>query len=268
MCLSIFLEQKTNVGRVIALDEAHKYMSETASSSTLTDTLLSCIRLQRHLGTRVFISTQEPTISPALLDLCSITIVHRFTSPAWLACLKTHLAALSKADDKDDDGLVLRISPNVVFDRIVKLRVGEALVFCPSAVIGVVLSDNPYGLQLNKLGTGYMKVKMRARITTDGGKSVLATTKLPVKPAVFTFNPKPVGGEAKNVLANVNKTSTFVPPPADTNFGFLSAGSKAKESVLFKTPSSTPFAFDLSHLHKPDLAPGSKALRPKRPNAK
>jgi len=92
MCLSLFLEHKTQgVGRVVALDEAHKYMNSATEASTLTETLLSSIRLQRHLGTRVFISTQEPTISPALLDLCSITIVHRFSSPEWLKCLRQHL---------------------------------------------------------------------------------------------------------------------------------------------------------------------------------
>lgn len=145
MCLSLFLEQKTNVGRVVALDEAHKvripdplrpplcidkcqYMNAGSEASTLTNTLLSSIRLQRHLGTRVFISTQEPAISPKLLDLCSITIVHRFTSPDWLRCLRAHLAAL----DNDDD---LTKNPksklNNVFNQIVKLKIGQALLFAP-----------------------------------------------------------------------------------------------------------------------------------------
>ncbi|PHH60585.1 hypothetical protein CDD81_1441 [Ophiocordyceps australis] len=74
ICLSLFLEQNTNIGRIVALDEAHKYMTDTAECETLTKSLLETIRLQRHLGTRVAISTQEPTISPKLLDLCSVTI--------------------------------------------------------------------------------------------------------------------------------------------------------------------------------------------------
>src|SRR5450432_131959 len=68
-------------------------MNASAEANTLTGTLLSTIRLQRHLGARIVISTQEPTISPALLDLSSVTIVHRFTSPYWLRSLRQHLAA-------------------------------------------------------------------------------------------------------------------------------------------------------------------------------
>lgn len=93
ICLSLFLEQKADdVGRVIALDEAHKYMTNSAECQALTESLLATIRLQRHLGARVIIPTQEPTISPKLLDLCSVTIVHRFTSPDRLTALGRHLA--------------------------------------------------------------------------------------------------------------------------------------------------------------------------------
>lgn len=137
-------------------------MNNTSEADNLTATLLSSIRLQRHLGTRVFISTQEPTISPALLDLCSITIVHRFISPDWLQCLRSHLAALS------DDGTNHNQSARAIFAQIVKLRVGEALLFAPSALTGVVEKE------LVRLGTGYLKIKMRARITADGGQSIMA----------------------------------------------------------------------------------------------
>ncbi|KAH8772402.1 hypothetical protein BGZ57DRAFT_984554 [Hyaloscypha finlandica] len=85
ICLSLFLEQHTSVGRVVALDEAHKYMDASVEVLTFTNTLLATVRLQRHLGAQIIVSTQEPTISPALLDLCSVTIVHRFTSPATLS---------------------------------------------------------------------------------------------------------------------------------------------------------------------------------------
>ncbi|KAH7111372.1 hypothetical protein EDB81DRAFT_671448 [Dactylonectria macrodidyma] len=69
ICLSLFLEQNTDLGRVVALDESHKYMTESDESQVFTESLLSAIRLQRHNGTRIIISTQEPTISPGLLDL-------------------------------------------------------------------------------------------------------------------------------------------------------------------------------------------------------
>lgn len=93
ICLSLFLEQKSDVGRVVALDEAHKYLGQSGESQVLTNSLLQTVRLQRHLGVRMFISTQEHTISTKLLDLCTMTIVHRFTSPEWLRTLRGHLAS-------------------------------------------------------------------------------------------------------------------------------------------------------------------------------
>jgi DNA helicase HerA-like ATPase len=196
ICLSLFLEQDSEVGRVVALDEAHKYMSKSAGSAQLTEQLLSIIRLQRHLGARIFISTQEPTISPKLLDLCSVTIVHRFTSPDWLRSLTQHLAGVSSAsrllrsatldDDGGKEGLLRGLSalaldnedPVVaLFSRIVALRTGEALLFAPSALIGVfgTISDDPSKGRLVNLGLGVLQIRIRSRITSDGGKSIFAT---------------------------------------------------------------------------------------------
>ncbi|RKF63884.1 putative p-loop containing nucleoside triphosphate hydrolase [Erysiphe neolycopersici] len=177
MCLSLFLEQPTKIGRIIALDEAHKYMNSSTEAMTLTSTLLSAIRLQRHLGTRIFISTQEPTISPTLLDLCSITIVHRFTSPNWLQCLRKHIAALdhNQAELESNEKPLSENSPPTnlvpfkinskkdILQQIVKLDVGNALLFAPSAVVDVD----------QKLGMDYLKIKVRNRLTTDGGKSIM-----------------------------------------------------------------------------------------------
>ncbi|ATY66827.1 hypothetical protein A9K55_000744 [Cordyceps militaris] len=151
ICLSLFLEQESDVGRVVALDEAHKYMTGSLECETLTERLLSAIRLQRHLAARVFISTQEPTISPKLLDLCSVTIVHRFTSPDWLNALKSHLAgasSLGAADSHDEDEAAPGTPPLLrsgrsanlladIFQQIVSLRTGEALLFAPNAAVGV-----------------------------------------------------------------------------------------------------------------------------------
>lgn len=56
-------------------------MLNTPGSRVLTDYLAKVVRLQRHQGARVVISTQEPTISADLIALCSITVMYRFTSP-------------------------------------------------------------------------------------------------------------------------------------------------------------------------------------------
>lgn len=208
ICLSLFLEQDPrNVGRVIALDEAHKYMNSSGEASALTEQLLSTIRLQRHLGARVIISTQEPTVSPKLLDLCSVTIVHRFTSPEWLRTLQKHLAGVSTSSrmmaqatgnedggawDFEDNGeengdgvngltkalktLTVQAQGNSekdaamsLFGQIVQLRVGEALLFAPNALL-----DVRAGAQPEKLSNGVLKVRIRARVTEDGGRSVMA----------------------------------------------------------------------------------------------
>ncbi|ESZ97765.1 hypothetical protein SBOR_1847 [Sclerotinia borealis F-4128] len=212
ICLSLFLEEKSKIGKVVALDEAHKYMS-ASTGDPLTNNLLSTIRLQRHLGTRVFISTQEPTISPALIDLCSMTIVHRFSSPEWLRVLRQHVAALYNSGSNPEDDYLVKGN---VFKEIVRLQVGEALLFAPEAVIGtgsdhhhssrllhgdipiestaglyveresgdsvtrkrngkdIETDDDIDGQALRKLGTDYIKMKVRGRLTNDGGRSVLA----------------------------------------------------------------------------------------------
>ncbi|KAF6236955.1 hypothetical protein HO173_004834 [Letharia columbiana] len=167
ICLALFLEDRQEAGRIVALDEAHKFMTGTDSSSVFTESLLSVIRQQRHLATRVIIATQEPTISPSLLDLTSMTIVHRFTSPAWLVALKSHLAAVSsegEASKRQD-----------ILTQIVELGVGQALVFSPSAMLGVDDQDGNGSPRMQKLGTQYIKVRVRQRMTVDGGKSILAT---------------------------------------------------------------------------------------------
>lgn len=211
ICLELFVQHRANVGLVVALDEAHKYMTDTIESEVLTARLLENIRVQRHMGIRVIISTQEPTISPKLLDLCSVTIVHRFTSPDWMQSLRQHLAGASIAPlDKDElvsngndkaGGLAsLRPRPNELatelFTKIVALRRGEALLFCPSAIIGVrttaiksengsapnkdKVDRNEHALGeitplLIKLSHGHMKIRVRERTTQDGGRSIFAT---------------------------------------------------------------------------------------------
>ncbi|RBR09934.1 uncharacterized protein FIESC28_09680 [Fusarium coffeatum] len=196
ICLSLFLEREPTIGRVVALDEAHKYMNDSSDSQTLTESLLSIIRLQRHLGTRVILSTQEPTVSPKLLDLCSTVIVHRFTSPAWFATLRRHLAGaylVSEADskicnremvnstnaEKDNDVLGsfprLNVKDEDLFSHIVSLETGEALLFCPSALIDIRAARACNSKSsLMQLGSSAMKVRIRKRITADGGQSVMA----------------------------------------------------------------------------------------------
>lgn len=184
------MQQDGGPGRVVALDEAHKYMTESPESMALTNNLMETIRLQRHLGARVVISTQEPSISPKLLDLCSITIVHRFSSPDWLNTLKTHLAGVSAASrqsqqigpqqEGQSDMPTMQFDSSEplmeLFSVIVNLGVGEALVFAPSAIIGCDRDKEGRDAhpRFLRLGNGIIKMQIRSRVTADGGRSVLA----------------------------------------------------------------------------------------------
>lgn len=146
-------------------------MSESRAASTFTESLLTIIRQQRHLATRVIIATQEPTISPKLLDLSSMTIVHRFTSPSWLQALKTHLAGISNNDESSQRDV------SEIFKEIVNLEAGQALLFSPSAILDTVNDQEGEGyinLRPKKLGLRYVKLRVRKRLTADGGRSILA----------------------------------------------------------------------------------------------
>ena len=176
MCLSVFVQQ-TQGPKIIALDEAHNYMTEgSGSSKASTEKLLRTVREQRHQAVRVVIATQEPSINTQLLDLCSITMVHRCTSPAWFKVLQDHIAALylqsvaaSWTTVEDVDGTVGRSQKKeVFFEEIVRLKLGESLLFCPTAAVAV-----KQGI-VAKMGGSYVKFKTRSRITADGGKSRLA----------------------------------------------------------------------------------------------
>lgn len=77
--LSHFI-RKQRLGKVVVMDEAHKYLSveKQSGSSRLCKALVTLTRMQRHVGMRLIISSQEPTVIPSeMLDLCSTMIVHR-----------------------------------------------------------------------------------------------------------------------------------------------------------------------------------------------
>ncbi|KAG2356038.1 hypothetical protein BDR07DRAFT_1453577 [Suillus spraguei] len=161
----LFVRAEIETGKVLVVDEAHKRVSG------LTKALLTLTREQRHLGMRVIISTQEPTVvPPVLLDLCTVAIMHRFSSPAWWDHLARHISA--------------DVSVDAAFDTVVKLQTGQAIVLAPSG-IGVFPQDadipsarrterdTPIILKMSQFGRHYIIMKTRARITKDGGMSVL-----------------------------------------------------------------------------------------------
>ncbi|PMD48818.1 hypothetical protein L207DRAFT_627500 [Hyaloscypha variabilis F] len=159
--MGLYLESDSAVGKVIVLDEAHKYMTDTVASKALTESLMGVIRQQRHYGARVIISTQEPSISPKLIDLCSITVMHRFSSPEWLDVLQRHILVSDKEGDRDNKVGLLR--------EIMRLRTGEALVFAPSSVFGASDDAGRRSISADVL----LKMRMRKRVTWDSGRSII-----------------------------------------------------------------------------------------------
>lgn len=177
--LGLFIEANTGAsGKIVVLDEAHKYLSENGGGSRLTEALLSVIRQQRHLGIRVVISTQEPTVvPPKFLELCSFIIAHRFSSPKWLQYLAKHVSAADSSMDK-------------LLSEIISLRTGHAILFSSNALCACIPDSSTtvavcYGPSRSSskpdivsLGQGYLIVRSRQRITCDGGQSVLAVQNL------------------------------------------------------------------------------------------
>ncbi|KAJ7124629.1 hypothetical protein C8R43DRAFT_1240942 [Mycena crocata] len=171
--LGTFTQWKTTCGKLVVLDEAHKYLVNS-DSARLTQSICNTIRLQRHLGTRVVIATQEPTVIPAtILDLASIIICHRFSSPAWCSHLAQHVSA-----GNDSAGW---------YQQVLLLATGDALVFCPAAVI----TADDCG-EVGLLGREHLKLRVRPRLTMDGGASVLAVGRnvnFPGSPGTSTGSP-------------------------------------------------------------------------------
>ncbi|KAH9071679.1 hypothetical protein EDB83DRAFT_269057 [Lactarius deliciosus] len=143
ICIRLFQRASVDTGKVLVVDEAHKYLSDASTPTGLTRALLSLVRQQRHMSMRVIVSTQEPTVLPsAFIALCGLIILHRFASSAWWEHLKKHIPATMSSDDS--------------FDRVVTLKTGEALVCCPTGV------------------RNFLVVRTRRRVTADGGVSLMA----------------------------------------------------------------------------------------------
>jgi hypothetical protein len=177
ICLSVILKRhqakKISTGLIIALDKADKYLDKAIpSAQRFTDSLLTTIREQRHNAARVIIATQEPNIAGSLLDLCSVSIVHRFTSPAWFAAIRDHLGGASRMvkSEEDEEKNANRAD---LFRRILALEVGESLVFSPNSwVHGGEVSGGGQVVEPRRLESGVMWMKTRKRDGEDSGKTV------------------------------------------------------------------------------------------------
>ena len=138
--LQIFATSKhqgRDFNKLVVFDEAHKYITE----SDLIGQVVETIREMRHQATSVVIASQDPLSVPrAVIELTSILILHRMTSPQWLKHLKSAIVAL--------DGLTE--------NALSGLRPGEALVWAQRAT-EPRFSQKP------------QKIVIRPRFTQHGG---------------------------------------------------------------------------------------------------
>ncbi|KAK6350794.1 hypothetical protein TWF718_003980 [Orbilia javanica] len=174
ICNQLFVSAPQLSGKIIALDEAHRYMADGSSAAVerFATSIIVNIRLKRHLGLRTIISTQDPFIHPELLELSSIAIFHRFTSPRWFATIKKHIGLRAQTQAPESflswDDEEMSKGEEDIFNNIMGLNTGEAYIYCPQLVI----PENSWrGWTLKRFGNGVFKAMVRRKITIDGGAS-------------------------------------------------------------------------------------------------
>lgn len=93
--LNIFASVKAVEGlsfnKFIVFDEAHKYMN----NPDLVDSITTAIREMRHKGVSIMIASQDPMSLPnKIIELSSIVLLHKFSSPAWVKHIQKSITAL------------------------------------------------------------------------------------------------------------------------------------------------------------------------------
>jgi hypothetical protein len=141
-----FRKKPMTCGKVLACDEAHKYLSGGGpGNEELTASIVDIVRLMRHEGIRVLISTQSPlSMPPELLELVSITILHSFQSIDWFNYLSS------------------KISMPHIFEKVKRLLPGNAIAASTKMDIA---ADNQECQDC-------VEIQIRNRLTTDLGASV------------------------------------------------------------------------------------------------
>jgi len=129
--------------KLVVFDEAHKYLNQNGDDE-LSKTITEIAREMRHNGTALAVSTQSPRTLPSeLLELASIVLMHRFSSPDWFNVLKQRLPI------QDTD-----------FPRIQNLDTGQALAF-----------SLYWALEQGTITHNVHLIQVRPRYTIDAGKT-------------------------------------------------------------------------------------------------
>lgn len=128
--------------KFIVFDEAHKYMN----NKDLVDSITTSIREMRHKGVSVMIASQDPMSLPTeIIELSSIVIMHKFSSPAWVKHVQKAITALQT------------LTPT----EMASLGSGEAFLWANK-------SDDKLVTQRP------IKISIRPRVTKHGGDTISA----------------------------------------------------------------------------------------------
>ncbi|PCH41312.1 hypothetical protein WOLCODRAFT_151354 [Wolfiporia cocos MD-104 SS10] len=132
------------VGKVLVVDEAHKVTVISADG----------------------LNSEQPTVvPPVLLELCSVAILHRFSSPAWWEHVAKHVSA--------------DVGSKEAFDKVVNLQTGQAMLLAPAGLSACRASTSDKldysgnARTLRQFGRRCVLIKTRQRVTRDGGASIL-----------------------------------------------------------------------------------------------
>lgn len=131
-----------NFNKFIVFDEAHKYMN----NKDLTSTIVTAIREMRHKGVSMMIASQDPMSLPTdIIELSSVTLLHRFNSPQWVKHVQHSITQLQ----------------NLTASDMASLGTGEAYLWATKATDKGVTSRP-------------VKISTRPRVTKHGGDTIKA----------------------------------------------------------------------------------------------
>ena len=144
-------------GKLCVLDEAHRYL---VSGAPLAASLVDAVRVMRHEGMRVVVSTQSPlTLPQELLELCSAAFLHNFHSQDWYEYLSRKVSL-----------------PKDGFRDVMRLEPGEALVFARrvEGLDGAADAEDDDAADAFAPTRATFKMRIRDRLTHDLGASMLS----------------------------------------------------------------------------------------------
>lgn len=128
--------------KFIVFDEAHKYMN----NKELVGSITTAIREMRHKGVSIMIASQDPMSLPTeIIELSSIVVMHRFSSPAWVKHVQKAITPLQ----------------TLTATEMATLGSGEAYLWANKAT-DKAITQRP------------IKISIRPRVTKYGGDTIQA----------------------------------------------------------------------------------------------